>query len=94
MKVLFKGKHTTSEAMDTVSNILKLFHESYGVSNIANMRLDLTLRDETGQEIELVDADTSEVLSTFEVFKHTPKGMMVHELPKQFGHLWLVVDNT
>lgn len=91
MQILFHGDQSADEAADSLLSILKLFKERYGISNFREMHLDLTLMDTEGQDVELVDAGTSEVLGLFEVYKtgeYQPKAR--NEAPM----LKLVVDNT
>lgn len=90
MKIVFKGSHTAGEAAESVLSILKLFKDRYGIRNFRNLNLDLTLLDNQGQDVELVDASTSEILSVFEVYKSST----TEKTPKRIGHLTLVVDNT
>jgi hypothetical protein len=92
MQILFHGGQSSEEAADSVLSILKLFKERYGISNFRDVALNIVLVDENGDEVELVDGSTSEVLGIFEVYKSS--NMPDADLPKGKGHLELVVDNT
>ena len=87
MRIVFQGNQSTEDAASSLLSILKLFKERYGIDNFREMNLQMTLMDEGGEDVELIDASTSEVLSVFEVCKSS-------ELEEKESHLKLVVDNT
>ena len=91
MDIIFQGKHNTEEAAENLLHVLRLFKERYHIEQFREMHLTLTLLDDTGVDVELVDTDTAEVYRFFEVQK---KG---HELSaRRYNRpvLQLVVDNT
>jgi len=92
MRIMFQGTHSTDEAAESVLSILKLFKERYGISSYREMHFNLTLQDNEGHDVELVDAATSEVLGVFEVYKTGE----LRQLQAKNGspELKLVVDNT
>ncbi|MBS0358420.1 MAG: hypothetical protein JSS53_04010 [Proteobacteria bacterium] len=103
MQIVFKGHHTTEEAAESMVGILKLFKERYGIQNFRQIFLDVTLLNQQGEDVELVDATTSEVLGVFEIQKsmpfdapsfEKPKSKSKPALPSKKSHLRLVVDNT
>ena len=93
MQVVFHGTHTAEEAAENLLSIIKLFRERYAISNYREICLDVTLRDENGDDVELVDASTSEVLGVFEVYKSTDMEND-DEQDEEYSPLRLVVDNT
>jgi len=92
MHIVFQGQQTTEEAAESLLSILKLFKDRYGISHFKEMRLNMTLQDDSGEDVELVDSSTSEVLGVFEVYKSgEPPEKTKTQMPP---HLRLVVDNS
>ena len=91
MQISFHGSYDTEEAIESLLSILKLFRERYGISYYNDMQLTVTLKDKSGEELELVDVNSQEVLSKFEVHK-TPEKSPLENISHK--HLRLVVDNT
>jgi len=98
LDIKFHGMHSTKEAKEAVSKMMDVLKDRYGISDFEDMLLNVTLYNEKGEEVELVNADSDEVLKLFEVHKNTPS-----HSPTHFGkpnkrvakeHLRLVVDNT
>lgn len=87
MDIKFKGEYNVQEAADSLAGILTLFQEHYGIDNFKDIKLEMNLLNDQGEEVELVDTVTSEVLGVFDVHKPQPKNE-----PKP--SLKLVVDNT
>jgi len=95
MKIKFYGRHGAQDAADNLASILSLFQQRYGISRFKNLKLSLTLCDAEGQEVELVDATTSEVLRTFEVYQSGEfRERFTAKNDHQPAKLKLVVDNT
>jgi len=90
MKVFFHGDHTTEEAAESLLGILRLFQERYGINDFRELNLDLTLVNVDGEDVELIDSNTSNVLDTFEVYQDDEDIKQEVEKPM----LELVVDNT
>lgn len=90
MEILFQGSQTSEEAAENILSVLRLFKDRYHIENFRDMRLQVILMDKKGNDMELVDSQSSEVYRTFKVY---PKG---YELKEQAKHpiLHLVVDNT
>jgi hypothetical protein len=90
MDIIFQGNHNSEEAAESLLSVLRLFKERYNISQFCEMHLSVTLLDEQGDEVELVDSETSQAYRTFEVYRNG------HELKGRKGQprLQLVVDNT
>lgn len=90
MDIIFDGGHDTAEAAEQLMSVIRLFKERYNISHFREMHLTLTLVDDEGADVELVDSETMEVYRTFEVYRHGD------ELLKRRSQrrLKLVVDNT
>lgn len=91
MQIMFHGNQSAEEAAESILSILKLFKERYGIQNYREMHLNLTLMDTDGEDVELIDASTSEVLGVFEVYK---SGEYRNAQNDDQPNLRLVVDNT
>ena len=90
MDIIFQGKHNSEEAAESLLTVLRLFKERYCIGQFREMHLTVTLVDDQGDDVELVDSETSQAYRTFEVYR---KG---HEFAGRRGQpmLQLVVDNT
>ncbi len=67
MKIKFQGVHKTEEVIDSLAAVLRLFEQQYGVGTFNEIKLNLSLVNESGEEVELIDASTSEVFDVLEV---------------------------
>ena len=91
MDVIFQGKRDTEETGDSLLAVLRLFKEQYHINQFRELRLSLTLVDDRGDDVELVDTDTGHVYRVFEVCTREPVALSKTQgTPK----LKLVVDNT
>ncbi|HDV5794791.1 TPA: hypothetical protein RJD82_002589 [Legionella pneumophila] len=90
MDIILQGQHNAIETVESLERVLKLFKERYQVDGFREIHLTVTLVDEQGDEVELVDSDTNQPYRIFEVYR---KG---YELARRKGipMLQLVVDNT
>ena len=91
MKVVFQGDHSTEQAAEGLLGILKLFKERYGIKHFRKMRLNITLMDDEGEDVELVDTNSSEVLEVFEICK---ADKIPHPRRCKRPKLRLIIDNT
>ena len=69
MQVKFQGQYTIEEAAESLLSIVKMFEDRYGVQDFSSLQLDVTLLNNEGEEVEIIDANTSEVLDVFEVHR-------------------------
>ncbi len=90
MDIIFEGKHDTDDAAEQLTSVIRLFKERYNINHFREMHLSVTLVDEEGEDVELVDTDTAQVYRTFEVYRN---GDELHAR-QQPHRLRLVVDNT
>lgn len=90
MDIIFQGRHNSEEAAESFLSVLRLFKERYKITHFREMHLTVTLVDEHGDDVELVDSETAKAYRTFEVYRTG------HELQGRKGQpmLQLVVDNT
>lgn len=90
MEIIFQGLHSTEEASESLSGVLRLFKERYNIEQFREMHLSVTLVDRQGDDVELIDSETAHAYRVFDVYRKE------HELLGRHGHplLQLVVDNT
>ncbi len=90
MDIIFQGNHNSEEAAESLLDVLRLFKDRYKICQFREMHLTVTLVDEQGDDVELIDSETSQAYRTFEVYR---KG---YEFEARLGRpqLQLVVDNT
>ena len=90
MEIIFKGRHDSKEAVDSLESVIRLFKDRYHISQFREMHLSVTLVDGEGEDVELVDSETAEVYRIFEVCRNG------HEMTRALGKpkLKLVIDNT
>ena len=90
MEIIFQGKQDSDEAIESLMSVIRLFKDRYHIGQFREMHLTVTLVDDQGDDVELVDSETAQAYRTFEVYR---KG---HELTGRRGQpmLQLVVDNT
>ncbi|BCA96557.1 hypothetical protein TUM19329_29180 [Legionella antarctica] len=90
MDIILQGQHNSDEAVESLERVLQLFKDRYQISDYREIHLTLTLVDEHGDEVELVDSETNQPYRIFEVYR---KG---YELAGKKGipMLQLIVDNT
>lgn len=90
MDIILQGQHNSDEAVESLERVLQLFKERYQINDYCEIHLNVTLIDDQGDIVELVDSDTNQPYRVFEVYR---KG---YELTGRRGipMLHLVVDNT
>ncbi len=90
MDIIFQGIHSSEEAAESFLSVLRLFKDRYNIDHFREMHLTVTLVDDEGEDVELIDSETSQAFRIFEVYR---KG---YELNGRQGPpmLQLVVDNT
>ena len=90
MDIILQGQHTDKETVESLERVLSLFKERYHIHDYREIHLTVTLVDEQGDVVELVDNESNQTYRTFEVFRND------FELRGKKGvpFLQLVVDNT
>lgn len=90
MDIILQGQHTGDETVESLERVLKLFKERYQVDGFREIHLTVTLVDEQGDEVELIDSESNQAYRIFEVYRQG------YELEGRKGipMLQLVVDNT
>ncbi|GGI86065.1 hypothetical protein [Legionella impletisoli] len=90
MEIIFQGKHSSEEAAESLINVIRMFKERYQIQQFREMHLSVTLVDDSGVDVELVDSETAEPYRAFEVYREGAELTRRKSLPV----LKLVVDNT
>lgn len=90
MDIILQGQHNGAEAAESLERVLKLFRERYQINDFREIHLSITLVDEQGDVVELVDSETNQAFRTFEVYREGYELTGKHGVPM----LQLVVDNT
>lgn len=90
MDIILQGQHNDIETVESLERVLKLFKDRYQINGFREIHLTVTLVDEQGDEVELVDSETNQPYRIFEVYR---KGYEL-EGRKGIPMLQLVVDNT
>ncbi len=90
MDIIFSGEHDSNEAAEHLMSVIRLFKERYHVGHFKEMHLSLTLVDDQGEIVELVDTKTEQVYRTFEVYRSSDE----LKIYNPSNRLKLVIDNT
>lgn len=90
MDIILQGRHSGEEAAQSLARVLELFKERYHIAGFREIHLTVTLIDEQGDDVELVDSESNQAYRIFEVYRQG------YELNGKKGTpvLQLVVDNT
>jgi hypothetical protein len=89
MEIIFHGKYESSDVAQSVVSVIEFLHKKYKIAEFKEMHLSLTMVDNAGFDVELIDSTTDEVYRKFDVYRQ------MHELKTTEGKpaLRLVVDN-
>lgn len=90
MEIIFQGNHDSTEAVERLMHVIQMFKERYHIHQFREIHLRLTLMDEHGDEVELIDSETQQAYRVFEV--HQEKATL--QTRPIAPYLRLVVDNT
>jgi hypothetical protein len=90
MEIIFHGNQQWDTIQENLCRIIALLHEQYHINQAKEIHLSLTLMDDQGFEIDLVDSETQNPYRVMEVFSNQQEYLRI----KQGPALSLVVDNT
>jgi hypothetical protein len=90
MDIILQGMHTNDETVESLQRVLQLFKERYNIHSFREIHLTVTLVDDQGDDVELIDSESKQSYRVFEVYRPG------YELDGRKGTpvLELVVDNT
>ena len=90
MDIILQGEHNGDEAAQSLERVLHLFKERYHIAGFREIHLTVTLVDEQGDDVELVDSESNQAYRIFEVYRQGYELAGKQVVPI----LQLVVDNT
>jgi hypothetical protein len=90
MDIILQGEHNSDEAAQSLGRVLQLFKERYHIAAFREIHLTVTLIDEQGDDVELVDSESNQAYRVFEVYRPGYELASKRKAPI----LRLVVDNT
>ncbi len=90
MEIIFHGKHDSGEAAESLQGVIRMLTERYHIGQFREMHLSVTLVDDGGQDVELIDSETAQAYRIFEVYRQG------QELVRASGRpaLKLVINNA
>ena len=90
MEIIFHGQQDWEKIQESLQGIIQMLHDRYHINELREIHLSLTMVDEKGFDVELVDSETDEAYRVMEVFRNNQEYLRM----KQGSPLSLVVDNT
>lgn len=90
MEIVLKGQHNGKEMLASLDEVIRILKSNYHIGAFNEIHLSVTLLNEKGQEVELVDSETNQAYRVFEVYR---QGFELNGR-RGFPKLHLVVDNT
>lgn len=90
MEIIFHGQQDWQKTQDSLLGIIQMLHERYHIEQLREIHLSLTLIDDKGFDVELVDSETQQAYRVMEVFRNNQELLSM----KKSQPLSLVVDNT
>ncbi len=90
MEIIFHGKHDCTDAVESIKEIMSLLNDRYHIKHFREMHLSITLVDDGGIDVELVDSETQEAYRTFDVYRQGQEYLRKYIGPPS---LKLVIDN-
>lgn len=90
MDIIFQGQHDSGQAGESLLGVIQLLKDRYRIGTFREMHLTVTLVDEVGADVELVDSETNQPYRVLEVSRERV------EPARRVGRpaLKLVIDNT
>lgn len=90
MEIIFHGQQDWEKTQDSLLEIIQMLHDKYQIEQLKEIHLSLTLVDQQGFDVELIDSETQKAYRILEIFRNNQEYLRV----KQSAPLTLVVDNT
>ena len=69
MEIIFHGLHDSVDAVESLQGIIRLLNDRYHIAQFREMHLSVTLMDERGYDVELIDSETKQAYRVFEVYR-------------------------
>jgi hypothetical protein len=90
MEIIFHGQQNWRKTQESILGIIQMLHDQYHIEELREIHLSLTLMDDEGFDVELIDTETHESYRIMEVFKDISDFQKI----RQYTPLTLIVDNT
>jgi hypothetical protein len=90
MEIIFHGQQDWEKSQENIMGIIQMLHDQYKITHLREIHISLTLMDEEGFDVELIDTETNETYRVMEVFRNH----LDYQKVRQASSLKLVVDNT
>jgi hypothetical protein len=90
MEIIFHGQQDWRKTQESILGIIQMLHDQYNIAQLREIHLTLTLMDDEGFDVELIDTETHESYRVMEVFRDHKDFQKV----RQSAPLTLIVDNT
>ncbi len=90
MDIILDGMHDSEETLMSLAAVLRMFQERYHIKGFHEIHLSITLVDQAGDDVELIDDETGQTYRSFEVCRDVLKAAS----PQTKKYMTLVVDNT
>ena len=91
MDIILHGSLNNEETAQSLASVLRLLHDRYHIDSFREIHLEVTLVDEQGNDVELINNETNEVYRIFEVRQ---KNQELSTKRPVSPAIHLVVDNT
>ena len=89
MEIIFHGKHDSSDAVESLQGVIRMLNERYHIGQFREMHLSVTLVDDRGDDVELIDSETEQAYRIFEVYRQGQELLRASGRPA----LKLVINN-
>ena len=90
MEIIFQGRHDSEDAVKSLNGIIRLFNDRYQIHQFRELHLSVTLVDDEGNDVELIDSETNQAFRVFEVHRQLPEATQGKGRPS----LKLVINNA
>jgi hypothetical protein len=91
MDIILHGKHNGKDAAENLESVLRLLKERYNIDAFREMHLTITMVDNNGDDVELINNETGEVYRFVEIYNNSQEFNTAH---RHRPILRLVIDNT
>ncbi|OGV38469.1 MAG: hypothetical protein A3F46_01915 [Legionellales bacterium RIFCSPHIGHO2_12_FULL_42_9] len=91
MDIILHGSLNNEDTAQSLASVLQLLHDRYHINSFREIHLEVTLVDDEGNDVELMNNETNEVYRIFEVRQQSQE--LSTERPV-LSSIHLVVDNT
>ena len=92
MDIIFQGTHSAVETSTTLSQVIQLLNTKYNITDFREIHLSVTLVNNQGEDVELIDNNTNKVYRYFEIRESNPD--LKIKKSNNPGKIKLIIDNT